>query len=186
MKRPVVLVATWLLAAGIAVGLGFLAVSFVSASPSSASLLAAASTTEDRSADSTATPSAAASPGTSARQVTAGGTVLATCAGGVARLAGAPASGWRIDDSAEAGTVEFRSGTQSVEVRADCSTGTPVFAVEGPRTSGGGSDDGTIATTPAATTSAASATADDHGSGGQGADDPAGDDRGNGGHGADG
>jgi hypothetical protein len=171
MKRSVVLAATWLLSAGLAVGLGFLAVSFVNTSPSSASLRTAAVTSDDRSVDGTSSPGGTTAPaGTSARQVTAGGTVLATCAGSSAQVAGAPATGWRIDDSSGAGTVEFRSSSQSVEVRVDCSSGSPVFAVEGPRSSGGGSDDGTTGSSTVTRTTGATPTTDDHGSGGHGAD----------------
>jgi hypothetical protein len=169
--------AAWLFATGLAVGLGFLAVSLVSASPSSAALQATATTSDHPSGDDTTTSSPAgptSSGGGTVRQVTVGGTVLATCAGTVPRLAGAPATGWRIDDSAQAGRVEFRSGTQSVEVRADCSTGSPVLAVDGPRSDGRGSDDGTAGntagTTTAATTASATRTTDDHGSGGHGGD----------------
>jgi hypothetical protein len=175
MKRPLVLLATWLVAAGLAAGLGFLAVSLVNASPSSPTLRAAATSGDGSGGAATSSPAQPTAPGgVSARQVTAGGTVLATCAGGVPRLAGAPATGWRIDDSAPVDRVEFRNGAQRVEVRADCTSGNPVFAVEG----------GTASTTTSATTVSAAPSTDNHGGGGHGADDPAG--HVSGGHGADG
>jgi hypothetical protein len=110
---------------------------------------------------------------------TAGGTVYASCAGGVPSLASAPASGWWTDDSSAPGTVEFRDGTQKVEVRMNCVDGSPSFAVEGPRVDERSSGP----TTPAAPSRA------EDSAGGHGSDDPPGDDssgRGGGGHGSDG
>jgi len=110
---------------------------------------------------------------------TVGGTVFASCDGAGAALASAPAPGWWVDDSSDEGSVEFRNGTQKVEIRALCVDGGPQFTVEGPRgdDSGGGSAPGT---------SPASSSADD--SGGHGTDDGPGDDssgRDGGGHGSD-
>ena len=144
MQRTLVLGAAWLGSAAAGVGLGFLAVD----------------------------TGAGVSPAD--EMATAGGTVYASCAGGTPDLASAPAAGWSVDDSSDPGKVEFRSGTQQVEVRVTCVAGAPQFAVEG----------GTAAAT---SPSAPSATQDS--GGGHGADDPAGDDssgRGGGGHGSDG
>jgi hypothetical protein len=93
--------------------------------------------------------------------------VYATCVDGAAQLAGAPAAGWTVEKSAD--QVEFRNGSAKIEVRADCSTGSPQFVVED-----GGSAATTPASTPGGTTS--SPTADDHGGnrgghGGHGSDD---------------
>jgi hypothetical protein len=161
MKRPFALVAVWVVAAAAAVGVGFLAVSLIDASagtPSQPGLPAVSSTTE------AADPSVPAAAG---EQSTPGGTVYATCVDGAAQLAGAPAAGWTVEKSAD--QVEFRNGSAKIEVRADCSTGSPQFVVE---------DRGPAATTPEPTTSGttSSSTADDHGGnrgghGGHGSDD---------------
>jgi len=178
VKPTFVLVAVWLAAAAAAVGVGFLAVSLVdaSAAPPAQTALAARPTEAETSSPATAP---------SGEQPTPGGTVYASCVGGAARLAGAPASGWTAEQSAD--HVEFRDGTSKIEVRADCSTGSPQFAVEDPPADGsGGKDDGPTATTAATPAMATtSSTAD---SSGHEADDPAGDDHGGGrggGHGAD-
>src|SRR4051812_30516030 len=181
VKPTFVLVAVWLAAAAAAVGVGFLAVSLVDASAAPPAQTALARPTEAE------TGSPATAP--SGEQPTPGGTVYASCVGGAARLAGAPASGWTAEQSAD--HVEFRDGTSKIEVRADCSTGSPQFAVEDPPADGsGGKDDGATPTTPPPpATATTSSTAN---SGGHGADDPAGDDHGGGrgggrggGHGAD-
>jgi hypothetical protein len=134
MRRPALLGAAWLGAAAAAVGLGFLAVSFVGASASpDASLLAATG--------SVATSSPAASPATSselpaattARQVTPGGTVVADCSRGTAALGGAPAAGWWTEDPTDRDAVEFTNGGQTIEVRATCVNGSPSFVVEAPK-----------------------------------------------------
>jgi hypothetical protein len=161
MKRPFALVAVWVVAAAAAVGVGFLAVSLIDASaatPSQPGLPAVSSTTE------AADPSVPAAAG---EQSTPGGTVYATCVDGAAQLAGAPAAGWTVEKSAD--QVEFRNGSAKIEVRADCSTGSPQFVVE---------DGGSAATTPAPTPggTTTSPTADDHGGnrgghGGHGSDD---------------
>ena len=161
MKRPLALVAVWVVAAAAAVGVGFLAVSLIDASaatPSQPGLPAVSGTTE------AADPSVPAAAG---EQSTPGGTVYATCVDGTAQLAGAPAAGWTVEKSAD--QVEFRNGSAKIEVRADCSTGSPQFVVED-----GGSAATTPASTPGGTTSAP--TADDHGGnrgghGGHGSDD---------------
>jgi hypothetical protein len=161
MKRPLALVAAWVVAAAAAVGVGFLAVSLIDASasaPAQPSLASAPGTTE------AADPTAAAA----GEKSTAGGTVFASCVDGTAQLAGAPVAGWSVESAP--GQVEFRNGTQKIEVRADCSTGSPQFVVEGPSAE--------PASTSGSTTSgttAPSATPDDHGGnrggGGHGSDD---------------
>ena len=187
MRRPLLLGAAWAASAGAAVGLGYLAVSFVDATASPGTAQAAASTsapTASSSAEATAPTSAPAT----AQHVTVAGTVLADCAGGVPLLAGVPAEGWWVDDSSDPGQVEFESETQKLEVTVSCAAdGAPVFMDEGLRTD----DDGRRthsspgpSSTPAGTSSSA---------GGQGVDDPAGDDHGrgvepgddSGGHGSD-
>ena len=171
MKRPLLLLAGWLGAAAAAVGIGFLAVSLVDASASPPTQPASGTTAAPT--DQSTAP--AASP--SGEQVTAGGTVFASCVDGAVQLAGAPAAGWEVEQYAD--HVEFRGGGQKVEVSALCSSGTPVFAVEGPRAESG--DDGT---TPAVTPSSSAPVVED--SGGHGSDDPPGDDHGGGGgHGSD-
>jgi hypothetical protein len=163
MKRPFVLVAVWIVAAAAAVGVGFLAVSLIDASaatPAQPGIPAASTGTE------AATTSPAAS--TSGEQGTPGGTVYATCSGGTAQLAGAPAAGWTVESSP--GQVEFRSGRAKIEVRADCSTGSPQFTVES-------GDDGTTSPAPATSSTVdstpSSPAVDDHGRrrGGHGSDD---------------
>ena len=155
--------AAWTASAAAAVGLGFLAVSLVGASASPGAV-----------ASSTPVPTTTPAAGTvapSGETATTGGTVFASCDGAVVTLASAPAPGWWVDDSSGQGEVEFRNGTQKVEIRAVCVDGGPQFSVEGPRAddSGGGSSPGT---TPAP--APASPSADDHG--GRGADDGPGDD----------
>ena len=167
MKRTLLLATAWLVAAAAAVGVGFLAVSLVdaSASPGARPGLPAASTAAESATSSATTPSG--------ERATAGGTVYASCVDGTARLAGAPASGWAVESTP--GQVEFRDGSQKIEVRADCSTGSPQFVVAGPRADGGGRDDAPAPTTASTTPST-------------GADDHGGDDRGGdhgGGHGSD-
>ena len=159
MKRPFVLVAAWVVAAAAAVGVGFLAVSLIdaSASPLAQPGLPAVSTGTEA-----GTTSPAATP--SGEQATSGGTVYATCAGGTTQLAGAPAAGWSVESAP--GRIEFRNGSATIEVRADCASGSPRFTVEH-----GGAAATTPASTPGGTTS--SPTVDDHGGnrGGHGSDD---------------
>jgi hypothetical protein len=166
MKRPVALVAAWVLAAAAAIGVGFLAVSLIDASAATPEQPGLAATT---SATEAAGPTASAAA--SGEQSTAGGTVYASCVDGTAQLAGAPAAGWTVESAP--GQVEFRDGASKIEVRADCSTGSPQFTVEGPTADAGGGDDAPPATTPG--TTSPSATVDDHGGnrsgGGHGSDD---------------
>jgi hypothetical protein len=163
VKRPLVLAAVWLACAAAAVGVGFLAVSLVdaSASPGAQPPLPTVAT-----GATTTSPAAAPAGG----RTTPGGTVYATCTDGTAQLGAAPAAGWTVENSP--GRVEFGDGTQKIEVRADCSTGSPVYAVEGPVADDGGGG------SPAPATTTSGTTADDHGGdrrggsgGGSGADD---------------
>jgi hypothetical protein len=174
VKRGLLLGAAWTASAAAAVGLGFLAVSLVGASASPGPVTSAS------------TPTAIPTSGSiapSGEMATVGGTVFASCSGAGAALAGAPASGWWVGDSSGEGSVEFRNGTQKVEIRAVCVDGGPQFTVEGPRADDSGGS--TPGTTPAP--APASSSADD--SGGHGSDDAPGDDssgRGGGGGGEDG
>jgi hypothetical protein len=188
MKKTLVLGGAWLAASVAAVGIGFGAVSLVDASASPATAPPPSSAAATAPADAGGAATTPLPPASSGEQATAGGTVLADCVDGVARLAAAPAPGWAVEQYAD--HVEFRSGNAKVEVHVGCVAGAPVFTVEGP----GGDDDATPSVTPApAVTPAPSATpssggsddppGDDHGSGGS--DDPPGDDHGSGGHGAD-
>lgn len=160
--------AAWTASAAAAVGLGFLAVSLVGASAA------------PRPAAGSAATSPSWTPGPAApsdRTTTIGGTVYASCAGGTADVAGAPAPGWWVDDSGEPGQVEFSDGARKVEVRATCVDGGPRFSVE---EKGAG---------PASPSSPAAPSATEDSGGGHGSDAPAGDDssgRGGGGHGSDG
>lgn len=176
MRGPLLLGAVWAASAGAAVGLGYLAVSFVDAS-TSPSPSPAASTSAPTATGTAGTTPAAVSPPT-AQHVTVAGTVFADCTSGAPRLAGVPALGWWTDDSSKPGEVEFESDSQKLEVTVDCGPdGAPVFSDEGLRSDGDGgrsSSSSSPSSTPAATSS-----------GGQGSDDPPGDDRGRGGESGD-
>ena len=173
MKRTLLLGSAWTASAAAAVGLGFLAVSLVDASASTAV------PTLGVTASATGAPD---SPTPSGQQVTEGGTVYASCTAGVPVLASAPAAGWWLDDSQDVGKAEFENGTSEIEVRATCVDGVVQFVVEGPQPddSGGGR-----ATTPAPGSAPAASTVSSP------ADDsthPGGDDsdgRSGGGHGSD-
>lgn len=127
MRRPALLGAAWLGAAAAAVGLGFLAVSFVGASASPDTSLLAATGSAVTAGTTSPPPSAV----TTARQVTPGGTVVADCSRGTAALAGAPAAGWWTEDPADRDSVEFTNGSEKIEVKATCPNGSPSFVVEG-------------------------------------------------------
>jgi hypothetical protein len=180
MKRTLALGAVWIASAAAAVGLGLLAVSLVDASASPGTRGAAATATTSPYAGAvTPTPSGASAAG---EQATVAGTVYANCAGGVPVLAGAPAAGWWVDDSADPGQVEFDNGTQKLEVDVVCGPDGPQFSVDGPRS--GDSDDG-VEVTPAPTSPHDDG--DDSSGrdgGGHGSDDSGSDDSGSG-HGSD-
>jgi hypothetical protein len=177
MKRTLLLGTAWTASAAAAVGLGFLAISLVDASASSGTQTVASSVTGTDSSEGAApapsertnSPAAVAE----GQQVTDGGTVYGSCADGVPVLASAPVAGWWVDDSSDAGQVEFQNGTLKIEVHIACVDGAAQFSVEGPRAddSGGhGSDDGATPA-PAATTHASGDDSDGRSGGGHGSDD---------------
>ena len=131
MNRSVALGAAWSASAIAAVGLGFLAVSLVDASASPGTAPVAATTT------SSTTPGAPSGttpiPLATGEYATVAGTVFADCTSGSPALAGAPAAGWWIDDSNKPGELEFKTGTQKLEVHVSCVNGSPQFSDEGLR-----------------------------------------------------
>src|SRR4051794_16957573 len=133
MKRTIALAAAWTASAAAAVGLGFLAVSLVDASASPAARPVAATATA---ATGSASPTAPSAPATTAEYATEAGTVFADCTSGTPVLAGVPVAGWSVDDAAEVGTMEFKAGTQRVEVRVSCAGGAPVFSLDDSASSG--------------------------------------------------
>jgi hypothetical protein len=186
MKRTIALGAAWTVSAAAAVGLGFLAVSLVDASASpGAQPVAATSTSSTATAPVTGAPT---SPAATAEYATDGGTVFADCRSGSPVLAGVPAAGWFVDDSAEVGKTEFTGGGREVEVRVVCIDGVPVFRVDD-SSSSGRSPESPASSSPAP--SSGTSGVDDssgRGGGGHGSDDGPGDDssgRGGGGHGSD-
>jgi hypothetical protein len=192
VKRTLALAAAWTGSAAAAVGLGFLAVSLVGASASPATQPATQPVASGASTSPTATPVPTVPAVPSGEQVTAGGTVFAACVDGIPELAGAPAPGWWVDDSNDPGEVEFRNGSQKVEIRTVCSGGAPQFSVEGPRadSSGGGGESSSSSSSSSSAPSSSSGGDDSsgRGGGGHGSDDSGGDDssgRGGGGHGSD-
>jgi hypothetical protein len=193
MKRTIALGAAWTASAAAAVGLGFLAVSLVDASASPGTRPVAATTT---SSTGSSTPTVAVPGPTSGEHVTVGGTVFASCAGGSLSLGSAPAAGWWVDDSDDPGEVEFKNGTQKVEVHTVCVGSVPQFSVEGPRADDSRREDGSSSpASPSSGSPGSSSGRDDsghdssgRGGGGHGSDDPPGDDssgRSGGGHGSD-
>jgi hypothetical protein len=194
MKRTLTLGAAWLASAAGAVGLGFLAVSLVdaSASPGTSPVAASTSATAEPS-EGTPEPTTA-SPRVTGEFATVAGTVYANCTSGRPVLAGVPTAGWWVDDSNEAGQVEFENGTQRLEVSVTCAGTTPQFSVEGPRADDSGGQDGpatprsSAPSSPSATDDSGRDDSSGRGGGGHGSDDGSGDDssgRGGGGHGSD-
>jgi hypothetical protein len=189
MKRNIALGAAWTASAAAAVGLGFLAVSLVDASASPGTQPVAATTTAPTGSPSSS--SSAPDLGTTAgERVTVGGTVFASCIGGVPSLAGAPATGWWVDDSDDAGEVEFTNGTRKVEVHTVCAGDVPQFSVEGPRADDSGRGDGSSSSPASGSAGPTSGPDDSDGrnGGGHGTDDSGPDDssgRGGGGGGSD-
>ena len=155
MKRAVAFSALWTASAAAAVGLGSVAVSLVDAdaSPVTQPIAATESVTAAPSpsgsgagSDDAATPTPTSTPPVAARasgeHVTVGGTVLASCDGGVLQVAAALAAGWWVDDQDQHGEVEFAEPTRAVEVHVACGDGAPAFRDEGVRVGGRhGSDD---------------------------------------------
>jgi hypothetical protein len=173
MKRTLLLGSAWTVSAAAAVGLGFLAISLIDASASSGEQPVPSALTTSSDGSPTSSPSTgSAAPAGPGQQVTAGGTVYGSCAGGVPELASAPVAGWWLDDSSSAGQVEFRNGTQQIEVRVTCVDGVAQFSVEGRRADdGSGREGGTSA--PVTTTSSSGDDSDGRVGGGHGADDVA-------------
>ncbi len=180
MTRAVALAALWTASAASAVGLGFLAVSLVDAEPSpgtrpiaaTESLSAAPSTPDDAGLPAPAPrpPAAAPVPG---EHTTVGGTVFASCDGGILQVAAAPATGWWVDDQDQHGEVEFESAAREVEVHVTCADGVPSFRDEGLRADGDRPEDaGSSSPAPGADDSTGRV------GGGSGSDDPPGDDDG--------
>jgi hypothetical protein len=179
MTRTVALAALWTASAASAVGLGFLAVSLVDAEASPGtrpiaapeSVSAAPSTSDDAGAP-TPQPPAAAPP--SGEYATVGGTVFASCDGGILQVAAAPATGWWVDDQDQHGEVEFESATEKMELHVACADGVPSFRDEGLRADANRPED-------AGSSSSPTPGADDSTGrvgGGSGSDDPPGDDNG--------
>jgi hypothetical protein len=184
MKRTLLLGSAWAASAAAAVGLGFLAISLVDASASTGDQTAAASLTAVSSggAPSTATSTGPPAAVPAGQQLTDGGTVYGSCADGVPVLASAPAAGWWLDDSGDAGEVEFENGTLKIQVHVTCVDGAARFSVEGPRADQGSGDDGSAPATatpssddgPSTAPGPSTATLDDsdgRSGGGHGADD---------------
>ena len=181
MKRTLLLGSAWTASAAAAVGLGFLAVSLVDASASDTGPVTPAAATSDATA---ATSTTGPAPVTAGQQVTDGGTVYGSCDdGGVPLVASAPAAGWWLDDSSDAGEVEFQNGATRVEVRVTCVDGVPRFAVEGPRADDRGGDDGPSSVPSASTSSSSSSSSSSSAPAGSTGDDS--DGRVGGGHGSD-
>lgn len=185
MKRSVAFAALWTASAASAVGLGFLAVSLVDAEASpgtrpiaatesvtEAPVTAAPATSDDPGATTTAHPPAPAPA--SGEYATTGGTILASCDGGVLQVAAAPAAGWWLDDQDQHGEVEFESATREVEVHVACVDGAPAFTDEGVRSEGNERED----SSPASPSSSGADDSAGRVGGGHGSDDPPGDDRG--------
>ncbi|MGY1660471.1 hypothetical protein ACI78Q_04520 [Geodermatophilus sp. SYSU D00705] len=202
MKRIVAFGALWTASAASAVGLGFLAVSFVDADRTplaqpAAATGSAASTPSVPSAEADSTPVPQPDPPVAApasgEYVTVGGTIYASCDGGVLQLAAAPAVGWWLDDQDAGGEVEFESPSQKVEVHVACTDGAPSFFDEGVRSDDNEPEDSSpwsASSSPSVSAPAGAGVDDSAGrvGGGHGSDDPPGDDsagRVGGGHGSD-
>jgi hypothetical protein len=192
MKRTAAYAALWTASAASAVGLGFLAVSLVDADADSSlgtqpiaateSLTAAPPTSDDPTAPAPEPqPQPPAAAPASGEHATAGGTVFASCDGGILQVAAAPAAGWWLDDQDQPGKVEFESGTQQAEVHVACADGVPVFRDEGVRADRNRPEDAGSSPSPASARPGVD-DSDDRGGdrvgGGQGSDDLPGDDRG--------
>jgi hypothetical protein len=181
MTRTVALAALWTASAASAVGLGFLAVSLVDAEASpgtqpiaaTESVSAAPSTPDDAGLPAPAPqPPAAAPP--SGEYATVGGTVFASCDGGILQVAAAPATGWWVDDQDQHGEVEFESATQEVEVHVACADGVPAFRDEGVRADENRPEDSSSSSSPTPGVDDSTGRV----GGGSGSDDPPGDDNG--------
>ncbi|MGY1681436.1 hypothetical protein [Geodermatophilus sp. SYSU D01176] len=179
MKRTVALAALWTAAATSAVGVGFLAVSLVDAEASpvtrpiaaTESVSTAPSSADDATLPTPAPQSPAPAPA-SGEYATVGGTVFASCDGGILQVAAAPATGWWLDDQDQHGEVEFESATRKVEVHVACADGVPSFRDEGVRADENRPEDAGSSPSPGTDDSTGRL------GGGHGSDDPPGDDDG--------
>ena len=172
MKRTLAFGALWTASAAAAVGLGFLAVSFVDAGASPATRpVAAATTAASPSAENRSAPEPPAPAAASAEHVTVGGTVYVTCDGGMLQVAAAPATGWWLDDQDQHGEVEFESPTQTVEIHVVCSDGSPWFFVEGPRSDDSSREDSSSSSPASPSTGSSFDDSDGRSGGGHGSDD---------------
>ena len=180
MTRTAALAALWTASAASAVGLGFLAVSLVDAEASPVTRPIAA--TESVSASPAGShdaglPAAASQPPAAAppsgEYATVGGTVFASCDGGILQVGAAPATGWWVDDQDQHGEVEFESATREIEVHVACADGVPSFRDEGVRADEDRPED---SSSPSPSPGADDSTG--RVGGGHGSDDPPGDDDG--------
>jgi hypothetical protein len=180
MKRTIALGAAWTASAAAAVGLGFLAVSFVDASASPGTQPVAASTTPSTpsaaptGSDSPETPVTTGRPPATAEHVTAGGTVYADCTSGSPVVAAVPAAGWRVDPSDDPGKVEFDRAAQEVEIRVHCVDGSPSFVLDDHSSAPSSSSSSSPSSSSPATSTSGRDDSEDssgHGSGGSGSDD---------------
>src|SRR3954464_1332814 len=117
MKRILLLGIAGTPSAAAAVGPGFLAISFIDAGPFPGTLPAAATSSSSGTDDTTSASPTPPPGGVSGGAAALGGTAYASCDGGAPVVASAPSPGWWVDDSSEPGQVEFKNGTQTVEVR---------------------------------------------------------------------
>lgn len=135
-------VAAWLAALGAALAVGLTAVGAIGTGLLGASQepltpaevdarLASAEPAPPAAPQDTSSPTA---PAAAAEVIaTAGGTVLARCAGGDPEVVSAtPAQGFRVQAEEDDGgpRVRFRAGDTRIEVRLTCADGRPVAAVE--------------------------------------------------------
>src|SRR5947208_304858 len=102
-----------------AVGLGILAAA-VGGADAAPPTQPASATGAQQSTSAPGAPEPAAADPSVGEQATVAGTVSATCDGDVVSLSGTPAPGWTPDDSPRPGQVEWRTGTQEVEVTVTC------------------------------------------------------------------
>jgi hypothetical protein len=195
MNRTVAFGALWTASAAAAVGLGFLAVSFVDADrtpptqPAAATGSVASTPSVPSPEDTTTTvpqPEQPVAAPASGEYATVGGTIYASCEGGVLEVAAAPAVGWWLDDQDAGGEVEFESPSQKVEVHVACTDGSPSFFDEGVRGDRNSPEDSSssshVSSSSSAPSSAGAGVDDSDGrvGGGHGSDDGPGDDRGRG------
>lgn len=159
MKRAVASGALWTASAAAAVGLGFLAVSLVDtdtspvtrpiAATESVAAAPSASSSSGSGSDDVAAPTPTSRPSASGEYASVGGTVFASCDGGLLQVGTAPADGWWVDDQDQHGEVQFESPTREVEVHVACGDGVPAFRDEGVRAGGNEPEDAGSSSSPA-------------------------------------